>query len=93
MTKRREGEDFDEYKKRRKSEAKELKERLNGKVVWNSSNMIPKPGGTIGEFVKVSTRGTFVRGRDKLENCQSDKNKYDRMKEKTERKLRGQNET
>ena len=91
--KRKPGEDFEVYKKRRKAEAKAVKERLKGRVVWNSSNIIPKPGGSIGEFVKATFKGTYIRGRNKLENCQSDKNRFDRLKKKAERKMRGQNET
>ena len=59
--KRKPGESFDDYKKRRKTESADAKKRSRGTVVWNSSNIIPKPGGTIGELVKVRNQGTFMK--------------------------------
>ena len=59
--KRRPGEDFEAYKKRSKKENAEAKERSRGTVVWNSSNIVPKPGGTVGELVKVRNQGTFMK--------------------------------
>ena len=79
---RRPGESFEDYKKRRKRENKEARERTRGTVVWNSSNMIKKPDGTIGELVKVRNEGTYVKGVEKLHGSHSDKNKYDRLKSK-----------
>ena len=44
MSKRKENESFEDYKKRRKEEKKKLKSRMKGKVVWES--------GKYGTFVK-----------------------------------------
>ena len=86
---RRPGESFEAYKIRRKRENKEARERTRGTVVWNSSNMIKKPDGTIGELVKVRNEGTYIKGVAKLHSSHSDKNKYDRLKAKAiKRKLK-----
>lgn len=58
-SKRGPNESFEAYKKRQKRDTKEAKERARGKVIWNSSNIIPKPGGTVGELVKVRNQGTY----------------------------------
>lgn len=79
---RRPGESFEAYKIRRKEDNAATSERTRGTVVWNSSNLIKKPDGTIGELVRVRNEGTYVKGIEKLHGSHSDKNKYDRLKAK-----------
>ena len=89
--KRMAGEDFEAYKKRLRKENKALKERTrptSGSIVWNSSNVIRKPGGDLTEMVKVRNQGTYVKGVGKLHKSFADKNRYDQLKKDAERKRR-----
>lgn len=85
-------EDFKSYKKRLRKENKALKERTRptaGNIVWNSANIVRKPGGDITDLVKVKNEGTYVKGVGLLHSSLSDKNKYDRIKDKAERRSKG----
>ena len=87
------GEDFKAYKKRLKQERKALKDRTrptSGSIVWNSSNIIRKPGGDLTETVKVKNQGTYVKGVGKLYRSFADKNRYDQLKKDAERKQRSE---
>jgi len=62
--KRRSGESFDDYRKRLKNEAKELKKRLKGEFVWNSCAIVYNPDDSgIPENIrpahKVIQQGTY----------------------------------
>lgn len=91
--KRRPGEDFEAYKKRRRKENKSLKERLKGTVVWNSSSVIKKPDGGLLDLVKVKMQGTYVKGIGKLKSSFSAKNKFDKLRAKAiKKRLLGEKE-
>ena len=66
MGKRLEGESFENYRKRLKEEAKELKAKLKGELVWVSSVITSKPeDGDVPEeirnFYKVKAQGTYKK--------------------------------
>lgn len=84
--KREEGESFEDYKKRRKEYNEDVKRRSRGRLVWNSSRIVQKPDGDITDFVKARVEGTYVKGVGKLHDSQSEKNKYDSLKEKAIKK-------
>ena len=58
--KRMDGESFEDYRTRRKVEAKALKHRLKGAFKWISAIVVPD-GKRQGKFKKLNVRGTYVK--------------------------------
>lgn len=80
--KRKPGESFEAYKKRRKKEQKLLKSRMRGNVIWNSSNVIQRPGGDITELMKIRNQGTFRKPKAEYDHKLNAAKKAEKEKKK-----------
>ena len=86
--KRKDGESFEDYKKRRKEAAEDLKARLKGRRVFQSNVFTMEKDPDTGEEKLKRTGQTFVRGKNSLTGSIADANRYQRMLKKAERKAK-----
>jgi len=85
-------ESFEDYKKRRKLANEETKARLKGRRVFESTYLsLEKDPETGDEKVVIKTK-TYQRGKNGLSMSQADKNRYDALLRKAERKAKNADE-
>lgn len=83
--KRMPGESFDKYRARLKREAKALKSKLSGELVFISSKVVKTGEDEEGRDEYGVKKRTYKKGETKLHGSRHAKNRYDRLLKKATR--------
>jgi len=87
---RRPDESFEDYKERRKKANEDTKARLKGRRVFNSTYYVMEKDPETGEEKPVKKTQTHQRGKTQLSGSMADKNRYDALLRKAERKAKNE---
>jgi ketosteroid isomerase-like protein len=84
--KRLPGESFEEYRARLKREAEELELKLNGELVFVSSEVVKTGEDEKGRWEYGIAKRIYKKGETRLQGSRHAKNRYDKLLEKATRR-------